>query len=74
LGYKNILFSQNIQLDKTKLVPVNVSMSHWEIDYKKVVRVIKDSSLKEVDAASFVRLNDVDFINGTIEIKVLKEN
>lgn len=38
---------------------------------KKVVRIAKDSTVKEPDEASFARLNDMVFENGTIEVKVL---
>jgi hypothetical protein len=71
LLYSNNFLAQNIEFNKTKLIPVNVSMSLSEIDSNKVVRVIKNSAVKEVDAPTFVRLNDIDFKNGVIEVKVL---
>lgn len=71
--FSNNVFSQNIPFSKANLKPVHVSMSLTEIDGKKVIRVIKDSSLKEVDAPTFVRLEDIDFKNGSIEVKVLSK-
>ena len=71
LLYSKNFFAQNIDLNKATLVPVNVSMSLSEIDSNKVVRVIKNSTIKEGDAPTFVRLNDIVFNNGVIEIKVL---
>ena len=65
------LFSQNIVFDKTKLVPVHVSMTKLEMDGKKVIRVTKDPSLKEVDEPTFVRFDEIDLRNGTIELTVL---
>lgn len=67
------LFSQSIDLEKTKLVPVNVSMKNMEMAGRKVVRVTKDPALKEVDEPTFVRLHEIDFTNGTIELSVLSK-
>jgi hypothetical protein len=63
--------AQNIDLNKSSLTPVQVSMQRTELDGRKVIRVTKDSSVKKDDEATFVRLNDVDFSNGTVELKVL---
>jgi len=38
---------------------------------KESVKVIKDSSVKEADEPTFVRIKGTDFKNGTIEVKVL---
>jgi hypothetical protein len=38
---------------------------------KKVIRVIKDSNMKEFDEPTFVRIKGIRFKNGTIEVKVL---
>ncbi|RYC68880.1 MULTISPECIES: hypothetical protein [Spirosoma] len=63
--------AQTIKLDKAKLAPNLVSMSLERIKGKDALRVIKDSTLQQVDEPTFVRLIDVDFTNGTIEVKVL---
>ncbi|RYF46481.1 MAG: hypothetical protein EOO39_49705 [Cytophagaceae bacterium] len=63
--------AQTIKLDKAKLASNQVSMSFERIMGKDALRVIKDSSIHEVDEPTFVRLSDVDFTNGTIEVKVL---
>ena len=67
------LSAQNIDPSKAGLKPIQVSMSLKEMNGKQVVRVVKDSSLKEVDEPTFVRLNEIDFTNGTIEVKVLSK-
>ena len=67
------LFSQNIDLEKTKLIPVNVSMTQSKMAGKKILRVTKDPALKEVDEPTFIRLDDINFTNGTIEVKVLSK-
>ncbi|WP_378410445.1 family 16 glycoside hydrolase [Rhodocytophaga aerolata] len=38
---------------------------------KEAVKVIKDSTVKEVDEPTFVKIKGIDFSNGTIEVKVL---
>lgn len=67
------LFSQNIDLEKTILKPVHVSMLLTNIEGKKAVRVTKDSSVKDFDELTFVRLDNIDLKNGVIEVKVLSK-
>lgn len=80
---KNILFTialivltksinaQAIKLEANSLVANQVSMSFEKLDGKNVVKVLKDSTVKEVDEATFVRIKDLDFKDGMIEVKVL---
>jgi hypothetical protein len=63
--------AQVIKLDKVKLTPNLVSMSFGRIKGKHALRVIKDSTIQQVDEPTFVRISDVAFTNGTIEVKVL---
>jgi len=65
------LYGQTFQFDKTKLEAVKVSMSVEKLEGKEVVKVIKDSSMKEVDEPTFVRIKGINFKNGTVEVKVL---
>ena len=65
------LYSQAIKLIKEKLEAVNVSMSIEKLAGIQVVKVVKDSSVKESDQPTFTKLTGVDFKNGTIELKVL---
>lgn len=69
----NSLIAQNISLSKSNLMPINVSMSSLDMDGKKVVRVVKDSSIKAVDEPTFVRITDSNFSNGIIELNVLSK-
>ena len=64
-------YSQMIKLDSDRLEAVNVSMSIEKLMGKQVVKAIKDSSVKEADEPTFVRIKEIDFRNGTIEVKVL---
>jgi hypothetical protein len=65
--------AQIIALEKTRLKPVHVSHSVVQMDGQYTVRVNKDSTLRTFDEATFVRLDDVEFQNGTIEVKVLSK-
>ncbi|WP_246000441.1 family 16 glycoside hydrolase [Pontibacter diazotrophicus] len=65
------LYSQVVKLNKDRLEPVNVSMSIQKLMNKEVVRVVKDTAVKEFDEPTFVRIKGIDFQDGTIEVKVL---
>lgn len=65
------LYSQKIKLENNKLEPVDVSMSIEKLMGKKVVKVIKDAAVKEIDEPTFVKIKGNDFKDGTIEVKVL---
>lgn len=65
------LYAQKITLNKAALEPVNVSLSMEKVMGKKAVKAIKDSSIKEVDEPTFIKIKGLDFTNGTIEVKVL---
>ncbi|MDP3667083.1 MAG: hypothetical protein Q8R50_10415 [Sediminibacterium sp.] len=63
--------SQTIKWDKSGLEPINVTMSIERLTGKETVRVIKDSTVKEIDEPTFVKVKGIDFRNGTIEVNVL---
>ncbi|WP_229369667.1 DUF1080 domain-containing protein [Fibrivirga algicola] len=63
--------AQSIKLTKARLVPNQVSMSFARVMGKEALRAVKDSTIQQVDEPTFVRLQGVDFTNGTIEVKVL---
>jgi len=65
------LNAQVIDLSKIILAPVQVSMSKVELDGHKAIRVTKDTAVKKVDEATFVRVNDINFQDGVIEVKLL---
>jgi len=65
------LYSQSISLHKKNLEAVNVLMTAEKLIGKEVIKVIKDSTVKEVDEPTFVKIKGIDFKNGTIEVKVL---
>ena len=71
LIFENGLPAQSITLNENNIEPVNVTMSIEKLMDKQVVKVIKDSSIKEFDEPTFVRIKAINFKNGTIEVKVL---
>lgn len=66
-------FSQSVKFEKSKLEPVGVYMTLEKIMGKEVLKVIKDSSIKEVDEPTFVKIKGFELNNGIIELKVLSK-
>jgi hypothetical protein len=67
------VYAQNIKLDKTNLIANNVSMHFSKIHGEDLVRVVKDSAIKEADEPTFVRIKDIKLKNGIIEVDVLSK-
>lgn len=67
----NGAYAQKIKLADTNLVANKVYMTIEKFQGKAVVKVIKDSTLKEVDEPTFVRVKNIDFKDGVIEVNVL---
>lgn len=67
------LFPQEVKFDKKNLEAINVSMSIEKLKGKDVVKVIKDSTVKEPDEPTFVKIKGIEFKNGTIEVSVLSK-
>jgi len=67
----NKLPAQSVSLDTNKLEAVHVSMWFEKLAGKKVVKVVKDSAVKAFDEPTFVKIKEVEFKNGVIEVKVL---
>ncbi|WP_206019726.1 family 16 glycoside hydrolase [Runella sp. SP2] len=65
------VLAQTIPLETKSLLPNKVYVSLEKLDGKTVLKVNKDSTVKEVDEPTFVRLKDVDFKDGIIEVMVL---
>lgn len=65
------VFAQSVTLGKYRLNAYQVSLTKAKIKGKSSVRVVKDSTVKGVDEPTFAKLADLDFKNGTIEVKVL---
>ncbi len=65
------LCGQKVKLEASNLVANKVYMSLERFQDKEVVKVIKDSTVKEADEPTFVRIKDIDFKDGIIEVNVL---
>lgn len=65
------LYSQTFKFEKSKLEAVNVLMSFEKLIGKEVVKVIKDSAIKQFDEPTFAKIKGSDFKNGSIEVEVL---
>ena len=66
------LFAQDTVFDNYRLEPVQVNISLTPIDGFDAVRVARDTATRGADIPTFARLNNTDnFINGTIEVKLL---
>ena len=57
------LNAQTIRPDSGRLEAVQVLMSVEKLMGSEVVKVIKDSTVKEVDEPTFVKIKAVDFSN-----------
>jgi len=67
----NGLYGQNVKLEAKTLAANKVYMTLETFQGKEVVKVIKDSAVKEADEPTFVRIKNIDFKDGTIEVNVL---
>lgn len=68
-----ISFAQNIKLETKNLVANQVFISFEKLQRNDVVKVIKDSTIKEVDEATFVKIKDIKFKDGCIEVMVMSQ-
>lgn len=65
------LFAQTIGFDKSNLEANQVYMSIEKMHGKQVVKVVKDSTLRDADLPTFVKIKGINFKDGAIEVKVL---
>lgn len=63
-------YGQKVKLEASNLAANKVYMSIEKFQGKEVVKVIKDSTAKDADEATFVRIKNLDFKDGTIEVNV----
>jgi hypothetical protein len=65
------VYSQTFKFEKNKFEAVNVAMSVERLMGMEVLKILKDSTVTEIDEPTFAKLKGIDFKNGTIEVKVL---
>lgn len=59
-----------VSTELAKLHPVNTFISAAKLEDRETVCVTKDPKVKAVDEATFARISDADFKNGSIEVTV----
>jgi len=62
-----------MRLEVASFRPVNTFINTDVLDGTETIRVTKDPKVAAVDEATFARLVESDFKNGTIEVKVLSK-
>lgn len=63
--------AQKIKLTEENFQPVQVISSIEKLNGIKVIKVIKDPAVKKVDEPTFVKIGNLNFESGFIEVKVL---
>lgn len=63
--------AQKIKLADSNLVANKVYMTTERFQGRAVVKVAKDSTVREADEPTFVRIKNIDFKDGIIEVNVL---
>jgi len=71
--YATQLYSQAIKFEMNNLKPVGVKMSIDPNMGKEILIVKKNPEIKAIDQPTFVRVNGIEFKNGTIEVKVMSK-
>lgn len=66
-----VVQAQTTKFRNYEVQPVSVQISTVKIMGKTALRAVKDSAVKAFDEPTYIRINNVDFKNGTIEVKVL---
>lgn len=64
------LLAQKIKLNDNSLTPVGIYLSRSKINGSKAVWVVKDSTIIPDDEATYARINNFEFSQGVIEVKV----
>lgn len=64
-------FTQKIQFEANNLEAYQSYLSFEKLSNQKVIKVIKDSTVKKANEPTFVKVKNTRFKNGTIEVKVL---
>jgi CRISPR/Cas system endoribonuclease Cas6 (RAMP superfamily) len=67
------LFAQKIKLTDTNLKPVGIYLSQAKVKGSKAIRVVKDSTIILDDEPTYARINNLEFTQGVIEVKVLSK-
>lgn len=69
--FSSLSYGQQVKLDNISLDANHVYMSVEKFQGRSVVKVAKDSTIKEADEPTFVKLKNIDLKDGTIEVNIL---
>jgi hypothetical protein len=69
LGLSNLM-CRTSKLDNITTEAVKTQVSHDKIKGKKIIKVVKDTLIKEFDEPTFARIKNINFKDGVIEVKV----
>ncbi len=68
-----LILAQQIKLTPDNLQANKVYMSMEKFEGREVVKVSKNSTVKEIDEPTFVRIKKLDFKDGIIEVNILSK-
>ncbi|HIW42911.1 MAG TPA: hypothetical protein H9743_12435, partial [Candidatus Mediterraneibacter vanvlietii] len=63
--------NQHIKIESNNFTAVHTAIQNSVIDGTPVIRIIKQDKIDQYDENTYARLNDLQFHNGTIEVKML---
>jgi hypothetical protein len=69
LGLSNLM-CRTFKLDNITTEAVKTQVSHDKIKGKNIIKVVKDTLIKEFDEPTFARIKNINFKDGVIEVKV----
>ena len=67
------VYAQTIRFNKNNSIPYGVTMAMEKLNGEDVIKVIKDSGVIGADEPTFVKIDGINFKNGTIEVNVLSK-
>ncbi len=68
-----LIYAQQIELTPDNLQANKVYMSMEKFEGREVVKVSKDTTVKEIDEPTFARIKNLDFKDGVIEVNILSK-
>lgn len=61
----------HIKIDSSNFTAVHTFIQDLTLDGRQVIRIVKQDKINQYDENTYVKLNDLLFHNGTIEVKML---
>ncbi len=67
----NYYMNHHIKIEASNFIAVHTAIQNSVIDGTPVIRIIKQDKIDQYDENTYARLNNLQFHNGTIEVKML---